>query len=101
MQKVALVLFVLVFAVAASGCFGPHKLTRQYDDWLNQQYVDNPWVVGNIVSAAFIGVGYAVTSIVDFLVLNTIDFWGTSAWPFGPNKGTPFNHKNPTMPGKK
>ena len=101
MKKAFVVFMALLVVVSVSGCFGPMKITRQYDDWLNQMYVDSPWLVANVISAMFVSIGYYVTNLVDYLVLNPIDFWGTSAQPFGSGRGTAFNHKAPTVPAKK
>src|SRR5262245_22180165 len=39
---------------AAAGCFGPQRMSRRMDDWANQAYVDNPWLMGNSVSYALL-----------------------------------------------
>ncbi|MBI2931685.1 MAG: DUF3332 family protein [Planctomycetes bacterium] len=101
MKKLMVVGIALLILVGSTACYGPMKVTRQLDDWLNQQYVDSPWLVGNVVSVMFIGIAYYVTGLVDYVVLNPIDFWGTSAQPFGTGVGTPFEHKNPNAPAKK
>ena len=99
MKQVALVAMAVVVLVAVSGCGGPFKVTRGFDDWMNQKYVENPWLYGNVISTSLAQMVYGLTSLADMVVLNTIDFWGTSAWPFGKQgHGTPFSHKSVTIP---
>ncbi len=97
MKKVAVLMIVVLLAVSLTGCFGPRKLTRGFDDWLNQEYVNQPWLVGNVISAALIGIAFWVTGVID-AVIDLYYFWVEDAWPFGKGVGTPFTHKNPTMP---
>ena len=101
MKKVAVIGLVMIVCVASVGCLGPMHMTRSYDDWLNQSYVDSPWLVGNIVSTAFLSVVFVVTSAIDILVGNPYDFWTKSAPPTGSQgHGTPFDHKRALIPGK-
>ena len=101
MKTIALVSLILIVCVAGSGCLGPMQVTRSYDDWLNQSYVDSPWLVGNMVSAAVLSVGFVFTWLIDTLVANPIDFWSKSASPTGKQGyGTPFDHKKALPPGR-
>ncbi len=100
MKKAAVVALALLIVVGSIGCFGPRKLTRGLDDWLNQEYVNQPWLVGNVISQALIGVAFWVTSMVDSII-DVYYFWGVDAWPFGKGVGTPFNHKAVTVPAGK
>lgn len=85
--------------LGAGGCGGPNKLTRQMDRWTNQLYVDNPWLAGNTLSVLLFNAFFVVTRIYDGLVVNPLDFWAVSAWPFGKQGyGTPFIGKNPVVP---
>ena len=100
MKKIAVVSLILIVCTASSGCLGPMKVTRSYDDWLNQSYVDSPWLVGNIVSATVLSAGFVFAWIIDTLIVNPIDFWSKSAPPFGKQgNGTPFDHKKAIPPG--
>ena len=46
----ALSLIVLVL-IACSGCMvGPSMLSRHLDDWVNAQYVQAPWLYGNVAT---------------------------------------------------
>lgn len=98
MKKLFVMSMALLLVVSATGCWGPQKITRQLDDWANQMYVDSPWLAQLLTYVGVFSIGFWVTSLVDWLVLNPIDFWGTSAFR---GSGTPFNHKAPTTPAKK
>lgn len=100
MRRTCLVGLAVLVLVIAGCAVGPRMLTRQWDDWVNQQYVNTPWLTGNVVSASLIGVVYGVAGIGD-AIANTYYFWAMDAEPFGKGVGTPFNHKNPTMPARK
>jgi hypothetical protein len=98
MKKVFVVAMALLLVVSVSGCWGPMKLTRQLDDWANQMYVDSPWLAQVLLYVGVFGIGFWITSIIDELILNPIDFWGESAFR---GWGTPFNHTPPTVPTKR
>lgn len=100
MKKVALVALSALLVVSVTGCFGPQKVTRALDDWANQEYVNTPWLIGNVVSSALLWVAFAVTQTVDIFI-NAYYFWVVDAQPFGKGVGTPFNHKVPTVPAGK
>ena len=100
MKKVSLVaLAFVVFAVPMMGCLGPLKLTRGFDDWVNQGYVNDPWLYGNSLSYGLIGFGLGVTWALDGIA-GLYYFWGMDAQPFGSGKGTAFHHVA-IKPGKK
>ena len=98
MRKTLVVLAVVLLALASGGCYGPQKVTRQVDDWIQQGYIDEPWLFGNTVSWGLIFTSLILTHLLDGLVVNPMDFWGQSAWPAGKGWGTPFNHRTPRMP---
>ena len=100
MKQVACLALAVVVLVAISGCGGPFKLTRQFDDFMNQKYVESPWLYGNTLSTIVAQWVYSLAGFIDVVFLNVIDFWGQSAWPFGKHKGqgTPFDHKKVTIP---
>lgn len=75
------------------GCYGPQKLTRQLDDWVQEGYVRRPWLWGNTFAMVMIHVAQTVSNVLDGLMVNPVDFWGVSAWPFGRGTGTPFHHR--------
>jgi hypothetical protein len=91
MKKLAIVVVALMLVVAVAGCWGPQKVTRSFDDWLNQGYTNSPWLFGNVVSYMAWGFGFWITNMVDAFV-NTYYFWAKDAQPFGSGKGTPFMH---------
>lgn len=97
MLKKALAACALAGTVTlASGCIaGPNRLTRTWDDWVNQKYTESSWIHGallqNIIPVyPLVGgiLGYA-----DVLVMNTWYFWSEDAWD---GKGTGFDHQNTT-----
>lgn len=101
MKRAGLLLLAAFLLAGSAGCFGPQKLTRQLDDFLNQQYVERPWLVGNVLSSTVIYLVLALTALVDGFLVNPIDFWTVSAQPFGKGVGTPFFHTPPTLPERK
>jgi hypothetical protein len=98
MKKVAVIVVALMLIVSIGGCFGPQKVTRSFDDWLNQGYTDSPWLYGNTVSYMVWGIGFMFTSMIDAFV-NTYYFWAKDAQPFGSGTGTKFDH-TPVTPKK-
>jgi hypothetical protein len=100
MRKLAMVLVASVSLSTFSGCGGPFYLTGSARDWYAQQYGDNPWLLGNVVSIWAYGFVQYVLGTVDVVVLNTYYFWVKDAQPFGDGKGTVYHHK-PLTSGKK
>jgi len=94
MKKLLLLPIALVIISACSA--GPSKLSRQFDDYRNQKYVDSSW--GATVLTDVLPV-YPIVSLgaalVDGIILNPIQFWGTDAWQ---QNGQGFIHTNPTIP---
>ena len=97
MQKGAALSVVVLLLIACSGCIvGPTMLSREMDDWLNSQYVQAPWLYGNVATSALVGLWSIVTHIIDG-VFNTYYFWVEDAWPLGDGVGTSFTHVNPPL----
>ena len=73
---------------------GPKRLTRSWDDWVNQKYTTNAWLRGALLQDVLpvYGIVGLVMALGDIIVLNPYYFWSEDAWD---NKGTGFNHKNP------
>ena len=95
------VLWAILLGASLGGCYGPQKLTRHLDDWVQEGYVRRPWLWGNTLSAVLIHVAQAITNVADGLLVNPMDFWGVSAWPFGRGWGTPFRHRSVVdVPGR-
>ena len=94
MKKALLVGFATLLLFTASGCYGPQKMTRMFDDWGNATYSDSPWLAQGLFYTTVFPVGYFLCSVVDWFVLNPIDFWTSSAWK---SRGTVFEH--PPTPG--
>lgn len=96
MLKKALAACALAGALTlTTGCVaGPNRLSRTWDDWVNQKYTENAWVHGALlqnVVPVYPLVG-AVLGWGDLIVLNPWYFWSEDAWD---NKGTGFEHENP------
>ena len=100
MVKVGVIACAILLVVSSMGCYGPQQLTRGLDDWSNQMYVDSPWLSQVLYYVGVYSIGFILTGIADGLVLNPIDFWGTSAFK---GEGTAYKHVNPTpkTPAKK
>ena len=86
--------------VLVSSCMsGPSRLSRSWDDWVNQKYTESAWVHGalfqNIVPV------YPLTAaglgLIDVTILNPWYFWSSDAWD---NVGTGFQHENPSTDEK-
>ena len=71
-RVVALCLAVL-FSVSAFGCYGKFQLTRKIYTWNGT--LGNKWVNSIVMWALMIIPVYEIGSAVDFLILNTIEFW--------------------------
>jgi hypothetical protein len=92
-RHVALALILAISVVLITGCAaGPRKLSRTWDDHVNQKYSENAWVHGallqDIIPVYLIVGGFAALG--DVLFLNPYYFWGDDAWD---NDGTAFDHK--------
>ena len=98
MKKVFTLGLALLVVLAITGCYGPNKISRMFDDWGNQMYVDSPWLAQLLLYVGVFGIGMWVCQFIDMIVLNVIDFWGESAFR---GYGTPFNHQAPTVPTHK
>jgi len=71
---------------------GPKRLTRTWDDWVNQKYSESAWVHGALLQdilPVYPIVGF-FAAVGDILFVNTYYFWTDDAWD---NQGTGFNHK--------
>ncbi len=73
-KKTAATAALLVTAATASGCYGQFALTRALYDW-NGRATPNKVANSALTWAMILIPVYAVAGVVDFLVLNTIEFW--------------------------
>lgn len=99
MKTLAAAALAALVAVSSAGCWGPQKLSRHMDDWTNQTYVENPWLVGNVLSTALVHGILFVTGMLDGFI-NGYYFWFLDAEPLGRGAGTKFEHR-PVTPVKK
>jgi len=82
------------------GCIaGPRRLSRGWDDTVNDLYSQNAWLHGALLQD--IVPIYPIVGLVmfvgDVLILNPWYFWTEDAWD---NDGTGFTHQDPTGPKK-
>ena len=89
MKKLAVVAVAVLVLITMSGCFGPMKLTRQFDDWTNQAYVDSAWLGQVLLYTGIIPAVSVITNVIDYLILNPLNFWGQDAFR---GQGRPFRH---------
>ena len=92
-RYVALTLILAISVVLTTGCSsGPRKLSRTWDDHVNQKYSENAWVHGAILQDIIpvYGIVGIFAGLGDVLFLNPYYFWGDDAWD---NEGTTFDHK--------
>ena len=79
MKALLAVAIALVVVVGLGGCWGPQKVTRTFDDWLNDGYTGSPWLYGNTLSYMAWGAGFLGTNLVD-AGINAYYFWARDAW---------------------
>ena len=86
-------LLVLAVPVLLAGCtVGPGPLHNKVHDWQQQNYEDEPFLTGVLSDVIPV---YPIISFVawipDWLVFNTVQFWGTDVWD---GHGATFRHVN-------
>jgi len=75
----------LLFATSSFSCYGKFMLTRKIYTWNGT--LGNKWVNSIMMWVLMIVPVYGIGSIVDFLVLNTIEFWtGNNPMAMGPGE---------------
>ena len=99
MKKPAIASLALLLVLSSAGCWGPQKLTRHMDDWTNQTYAEDPWLMGNLASTALLRAVFFVTGTLD-LFINGYYFLLLDAEPLGGGTGTAFRHL-PVTPARK
>jgi hypothetical protein len=86
-----LLLVLGVFSLTACAS-GPRRLSRNWDDWVNQKYTEGAWVHGALLQdilPVYPVVGLVLT-VGDILFVNPYYFWSKDAWD---NKGTGYDHE--------
>ena len=74
-QKAVLVLTVVAVGMIETGCIGSFRLTNKVLDWNKQ--VSNKKFVNELVFLGFnIIPVYEISILADYLVLNSVEFWG-------------------------
>lgn len=102
MKKLAVVSLALLLLAVPMGCYGPQKVTYEWQNITDNFYAQNdPWIGGNIITAAVFGIVNQLTWVVDAVGANVYYFWIEDAFPVGSGKSTPAVHKNPSKPAGK
>ena len=95
-QMRKLVLAAAVAALTLTSCqSGPKRLSRNWDNWVNQKYTESSWIHGALLQdilPVYPIVGF-VMAIGDTLLVNPYYFWSEDAWD---GKGTGFNYAQST-----
>jgi hypothetical protein len=81
---------VLSAALMTTGCYGNFNLTQRYWHW-NGHVTENKWANEGIFLLSVIIPVYWVTTLVDGIVLNSVEFWTGKNWvdaPAGDHKMT-------------
>jgi LysM repeat protein len=81
-----------VWCALDAGCAGPSKVSRGFDERVNQLYVDSP-TLGQLAWPVEVA-GTAVTKVVDWCAVNPWYFWGDVF----EGQGTPYNYHSPIAP---
>jgi hypothetical protein len=89
--KIALIATLLAAAAGSACQSGPKRLTRSWDDWVNNRYTENAWLHGAVLQDIFpvYGLVGLFATIGDVLVVNPYYFWSSDAFD---NQGTGFVH---------
>jgi len=85
LKKSVLLVLMLSTGFLATNCYGPFKLTKKVYDWngtLGNKFVNS---LVFYVLTTFVPV-YGLTVFIDYVVLNTIEFW-TGSNPMAMNEG--------------
>lgn len=94
MPRRTLCLLILTFGLftLTSCASGPRRLSRNWDDWVNQKYTEGAWLNGALLQDVI--PVYPVIGLVmvigDVLFVNPYYFWTKDAWD---NKGTGYDHE--------
>ncbi|HAK94151.1 MAG TPA: hypothetical protein DCM87_03885 [Planctomycetes bacterium] len=81
-----------VLIAVGAGCAGPSKISRGFDERVNQLNVDNP-TLAEIAWPVEV-VGTVTTKVVDWCAVNPWFFWEDVFV----GRGTPYYYKNPVVP---
>jgi len=74
LKRVMLGLLAATVLFATSGCYGTYTLTKKIYKW-NGNATDNKWANSIIMWGLVIIPVYEICIFVDFIVLNTVEFW--------------------------
>lgn len=77
---------LLAGVLTTTACYGPFNLTQRYWHW-NGHVTENKWANEGIFLLSCIIPVYAVTTFVDVIVLNSVEFWTGKNWVDAPSSG--------------
>lgn len=98
MRRLALWSMAVMCFAWGLGCNGPQKMTRSLDEYVNNGYIESPWLYGNMLSRLIVAAATGLTWCLDSII-NVYYFWVDDAKPFGTGHGTayPFKAVTPTQ----
>lgn len=76
LRKSILALVIIGLGFMSTSCFGSFQLTRNFYQW-HDSTIENKFLKTLLFYIPF-GFVYGITAMVDFFVLNLIEFWGGS-----------------------
>ena len=94
-KRIATLTLALSLGLLTSCASGPWRLSRTWDDHVNQKYSEDSWIHGALLQdilPVYPLVGL-VMSLGDVIFVNTYTFWSKDVWD---RKGTAFEHVNTT-----
>jgi hypothetical protein len=78
---------LLAGVLSTTACFGPFNLTQRYWHW-NGHVTENKWANEGIFLLSVIIPVYGVTTFVDAIVLNSVEFWTGKNWVDAPSSSS-------------
>ncbi len=84
LKKHLMIAMAALMLVAATGCYGSFGLTTKLYKWNGT--LGDKWINSCVFFALCVIPVYEITAFVDFIVLNTVEFW-TGSNPISMNEG--------------
>lgn len=77
-KRLVLALVLLAFIGSTSGCYGPFNATRRLHQWNGE--VSGPWTNELVFIGLMVVPAYALFTLGDALIFNSVEFWTGSNW---------------------